>query len=142
MRVLESRGPLEALLSGVFAALSGVSAKLALDPDNTNKVEIYCRLVSDYLQVSSEACIYPEFDYIFRGCFLLILVFLNVLMFRHFNRALQHCKTTIEASIINTAANFILTALLGNAVFEEQLSLSWWLGTVLILSGTLLVATK
>jgi hypothetical protein len=52
-----------------------------------------------------------QFEVIWRAVFLLLMVLCNVFMFRSFNKALQSCQTTIEASIINTAANFVATVL-------------------------------
>ena len=40
--------------------------------------------------------------------FLSLIVF-NILMFSHFNHALQLSSTTIQVSVINTASNFLAT---------------------------------
>ena len=50
-----------------------------------------------------------QLDIIIRFVFIVFLVAFNVLMFRSFNKALQKCRTTVEASIINTASNFVAT---------------------------------
>ena len=39
----------------------------------------------------------------------LALVLSNILMLQNFNKALQASRTTLEASIINTASNFVFT---------------------------------
>ena len=44
------RGPLEALLSGVFAASAGVTGKLALDLESRNIVVGLCHQVSESLE--------------------------------------------------------------------------------------------
>ena len=43
----------------------------------------------------------------------LALVLSNILMLQNFNKALQASRTTLEASIINTASNFVFTVSLG-----------------------------
>ncbi len=45
------------------------------------------------------------------------------------------------ATLLNTGANFLVTALLGWAVFGESLPLAWWAGGALIALGTVLVAS-
>ena len=42
-------------------------------------------------------------------------------------------------SLLNTASNLILTAVVSMLVFEEKLSLQWMLGTVLVCGGVALV---
>jgi len=63
-------------------------------------------------------------------------------MLQNFNKALQQSRNTIQASIINTAANFIFTALIGLAAFDEPLSLLWSTGTALIIIGTYLISSE
>jgi len=63
-------------------------------------------------------------------------------MLQNFNKALQASRTTLEASIINTASNFVFTALIGYLAFNEELSVFWWSGTSLIIIGTYLVSTE
>lgn len=46
----------------------------------------------------------------------------------------------MQATVIATAVNFILTGVAGWAVFREALSLRWWAGAGLTLMGVALVA--
>merc|ERR1719510_56942 len=73
------------------------------------------------------------------GC---LMVISNILMLQTFNKALQISSTTIQVSIINTASNFIFTALIGFLAFGERLSLIWWSGTSLILIGTYVISSS
>ncbi len=50
-----------------------------------------------------------QFEKVWRSAFFLFMILFNVLMFRTFNKALQSSQTTVEASIVNTAANFVTT---------------------------------
>ena len=45
-------------------------------------------------------------------------------------------------SLLNTASNLILTAVVSMLVFEEKLSLQWMLGTVLVCGGVALVMVE
>ena len=47
--------------------------------------------------------------FVCQGLFGLALVLSNILMLQNFNKALQASRTTLEASIINTASNFVFT---------------------------------
>merc|ERR1711997_1115092 len=66
-------------------------------------------------------------------------LFLNFLMLTTYTKALKLAPTAAEASLLNTASNLILTALVSMLVFEEKLSLQWVLGTVLVCGGVALV---
>jgi len=69
------------------------------------------------------------------------LVLSNILMLRSFSKALQDSETTLQASVVNTASNFIFTAFIGFLAFKEQLSLFWWCGTSCIIIGIYLLGT-
>ena len=47
--------------------------------------------------------------FVCQSLFGLALVLSNILMLQNFNKALQASRTTLEASIINTASNFVFT---------------------------------
>jgi pyridoxamine 5'-phosphate oxidase len=66
----------------------------------------------------------------------------NVIMWALFTRALTASPSTTKVSITNTAANFVLTALLGGAVFGESLPRTWWLGAALMGVGCVLVGMR
>jgi hypothetical protein len=69
------RGPFEALLSGIFAASAGVTAKLGLDAESTDVVANVCGTVvasaagvlerhtgSDFLHVVADGCAAKEVE--------------------------------------------------------------------------------
>ncbi|RMJ27451.1 pyridoxamine phosphate oxidase, partial [Aspergillus sp. HF37] len=66
----------------------------------------------------------------------------NVIMWALFTRALTASPSTTKVSITNTAANFVLTALLGGAVFGESLPRTWWVGAGLMGVGCVLVGMR
>jgi len=50
--------------------------------------------------------------------------------------------SSIQASIVNTSSNFIITALLGQAVFGEKLTMQWWVGAALLISGSIIIGRR
>jgi len=50
--------------------------------------------------------------------------------------------STLQAVLLNTAANFLTSALLGLIVFEELHGLRWWFGLSLLLCGAALISTS
>ncbi|MCL4143590.1 UNVERIFIED_CONTAM: hypothetical protein GTU68_023311 [Idotea baltica] len=64
---------------------------------------------------------------------------LNCIMWISFTKALRFTSTSLEATIINTASNFFSTAVIGQVLFEEVVTGLWWMGTVLILCGLLIM---
>jgi drug/metabolite transporter (DMT)-like permease len=59
-----------------------------------------------------------------------------------YTRALSLSPSTIQVNIINTAANFVITALLGMAVFGEKLPTQWWIGAGLLVSGSVIIGRR
>ncbi|KAF9177245.1 hypothetical protein BGZ49_005728, partial [Haplosporangium sp. Z 27] len=63
-------------------------------------------------------------------------------MWTLFTKALNRSKSSATVTVINSAANFCLTAVLGYALFSEPLALQWWFGASLIVLGSVLVSTN
>jgi len=84
---------------------------------------------------------HPFFEIIVQGGLGGLWILSNLLMLQTFNKALQNSSTTIQVSIVNTASNFIVTAVIGKVAFDEHLSLVWWCGTTLILAGIYLISS-
>ncbi|MCJ1427984.1 hypothetical protein MMC29_005891, partial [Sticta canariensis] len=74
-------------------------------------------------------------------CFVLNLAF-NALMWVLFTAALTRTSSTTRAAIINTSANFMLTALLGFAIFGERLPPLWWLGAGSLVVGNVIIGRR
>ncbi|KAI8880237.1 hypothetical protein K501DRAFT_255445 [Backusella circina FSU 941] len=118
-----------AIISGFFAALSSVFAKLFSD-DRT-------ALLHDYIKhfIPIETSILAT-----RGiCFLLIFG-CNSIMWTTFTKALNKATSSVQVSLVNGAVNFGASAILGYAIFDEPLALRWWIGASFILAGTLLLS--
>ncbi|KAI9842094.1 MAG: hypothetical protein M1837_007455 [Sclerophora amabilis] len=103
-----------ALASGACAAFNGVFAKLYV-------------LASP---ISQE-----------KGLINVLLVF-PYQMWALFTKSLSRAPSTTRVSIINTSANFMLTALLGWIIFSESLPPLWWLGAALLVGGNVIIGKR
>ena len=108
------------ILSGCLGALSGLLGKLGLDQSQLEGFHGAANISLRILNIGGT-------------------LFLNFLMLTTYAKALKLAPTAAEASLLNTASNLILTAVVSMLVFEEQLSLQWMLGTVLVCCGVALV---
>lgn len=73
--------------------------------------------------------------------FALNLVF-NGIMWGLFTKALTLATSTVRVSIINTSANFMITAILGAMIFSERLPGLWWLGASLLVAGSVIIGRR
>ena len=73
--------------------------------------------------------------------FALNIVF-NAIMWGLFTRALTLASSTVRVSIINTSANFIVTAVLSALIFSESLPGLWWVGAALLVAGSVIIGTR
>ena len=60
-------------------------------------------------------------------------------MWSLYTAALASGKSTTQVSIMNTSTNFMVTALLGVAVFSEALPPLWWAGAALLVAGNVIL---
>lgn len=60
-------------------------------------------------------------------------------MWSLFTAALTRASSTTRVSVINTAANFIVTAAAGAAVFGEKVGGVWWVGVALLGAGSIVI---
>lgn len=80
-----------------------------------------------------------QFLMTFRALFFVFMILCNTIMWTVFTKSLHFCKSTLEATVTNTAANFFFTAIYGQVLFREVLSVMWWSGTGLIIIGLLFI---
>lgn len=60
-------------------------------------------------------------------------------MWALFTRALAKGNSTTQVSIMNTSTNFVVTAILGFAIFAEALPPLWWAGAALLVAGNVII---
>ncbi|XP_066289811.1 transmembrane protein 42-like [Branchiostoma lanceolatum] len=132
-----------ALCAGLFAALASVCAKVAMATEEaaaTCQVLVY--QVSLLLQHEqgdgSEVVCELVLTYFRIICFGMVFV-LNAVMWVFFTKALAICKSSVEATVTNTAANFFFSGVLGRVLFHEALSLLWYVGASCIVVGLLFI---
>ncbi|OJJ64841.1 hypothetical protein ASPSYDRAFT_54242 [Aspergillus sydowii CBS 593.65] len=132
----KSRWIILAVASGAFAALNGLFAKLTTDEQTTSFanaiLSIFGASVDDH----------PFLLLVVRGICLGLNVLCNVIMWALFTRALTAAPSTTKVSITNTSANFLVTAFLGMAVFQEKVAGLWWLGAAMLAAGGILVGMR
>jgi hypothetical protein len=59
-----------------------------------------------------------------------------------FTRALTLASSTVRVSVINTSANFMITAVLGTLIFKESLPGLWWLGAAMLVAGSVIIGSR
>lgn len=60
-------------------------------------------------------------------------------MWTLFTKALARGNSTTQVSIMNTSSNFVITAVLGFAIFSEALPPLWWLGAAMLVAGNVII---
>ncbi|OAQ99895.1 hypothetical protein LLEC1_02373 [Akanthomyces lecanii] len=124
-----------AMASGVCAAFNGAFAKLT----TTDLTTSLSNAISNLIGVSEHKNVV---EYAVRAMsFILNLVF-NGVMWSLFTTALARGTSATQVSIMNTSTNFIVTALLGIAVFSEKLPPLWWAGASLLVVGNVITGRK
>lgn len=66
----------------------------------------------------------------------------NAIMWGLFTRALTLASSTVRVSVINTSANFMITAIMSALIFSESLPGLWWLGAAMLVAGSVIVGMK
>ena len=66
----------------------------------------------------------------------------NGIMWTLFTKALARGTSTTQVSIINTSANFMITAVLGWMIFSESLPPLWFAGAALLVAGNVIIGRR
>ncbi|XP_048756155.2 transmembrane protein 42-like [Ostrea edulis] len=128
-RMHHGQGLMLAVSAGIMAAFGSVSAKLATSN----------HILLDLCQVIFASALCEQMSILLRILFFAMIFVCNGLMWTFFTKSLQFCSSTAEATVTNTASNFLVSALMGVALFNETLTLRWWMGASLIVLGLLLI---
>ncbi|KAG0344605.1 hypothetical protein BG004_004327 [Podila humilis] len=137
-----------ATLAGTFAALASVFAKLTMDTRTVNFLQNACNtLIAPTTAICTSLFIAKDgetspIEYAVRSaCFGLIFI-CNAAMWTLFTKALNRSQSSATVTVINSSANFCITAVLGYALFSEPLAMQWWFGASLIVLGGVLVSSE
>ncbi|CCI42316.1 unnamed protein product [Albugo candida] len=123
------------LKAGTAGAVAGIFGKLASERE-IGGVPLdlkHCRLDGNADDI---ACIWLPVG-IQITC-LMCMLGMNALMLRYFLRGLQE-SDSLTSTITSFSANFVVTAIGGFWLFNEDLNLQWTFGAILILLGMFLL---
>ncbi|KAF8461392.1 hypothetical protein BDZ91DRAFT_699624 [Kalaharituber pfeilii] len=127
------------LLSGLAAAFNGLFAKLVTTELTTN-ISIS---VADFFGVSiDDAGARWIVEGVVRAVFFGLNLGFNAVMWALFTAALAKGSSATKVSVVNTSANFLLTAFLGFLVFGEKLPGMWWFGATLLVGGNVVIGRR
>ncbi|KAH4064514.1 hypothetical protein HBH92_162100 [Parastagonospora nodorum] len=124
-----------AIASGGCAAFNGVFAKLT----TTELTTSWSSAIASAFGLSPENKL---FEYAIRGLFFACNLIFNAIMWGLFTRALTLASSTVRVSIINTSANFMVTAVLSAIIFSEKLPGVWWLGAAMLVAGSVIIGMR
>jgi len=124
-----------AVSSGACAAFNGVFAKLT----TTSLTSHLATSLSTLLNLSADN---QFINIALRGTFFLLNLAFNALMWALFTAALTRAESTTRVSIINTSANFMVTAMLGWMIFGEKLGGMWWVGAAMLAVGNVVIGRR
>ncbi|KAF4125234.1 hypothetical protein GMORB2_4073 [Geosmithia morbida] len=131
-----------AVASGACAAFNGVFAKLSLRTTTTLTTNI-SKGIAGFVGLSSmEGAVEVFFRALYDQTFFALNLAFNAVMWSLFTTALAKGTSTTQVSIMNTSANFILTAFLGSIIFSESLPGMWWAGAALLVIGNVIIGRK
>ncbi|KAF9739551.1 hypothetical protein PMIN06_006990 [Paraphaeosphaeria minitans] len=124
-----------AVASGACAAFNGVFAKLT----TTELTASWSGSIAHAFGLSSSNKLV---EYAIRGLFFGLNILFNAVMWGLFTHALTLASSTVRVSVINTSANFMITAILGLAIFSESLPGLWWLGAAMLVAGSVIIGGR
>ncbi|KAK5657759.1 hypothetical protein OQA88_2832 [Cercophora sp. LCS_1] len=124
-----------ALASGCCAAFNGVFAKLTT-------TELTTSLSQSLARVLGLSSFEGGIEVVVRAIFFGLNLVFNGVMWALFTKALTRGNSTTQVSIINTSSNFVITAILGFAIFSEALPPLWWLGAAMLVAGNVVIGRK
>ncbi|KAF2273017.1 uncharacterized protein EI97DRAFT_425202 [Westerdykella ornata] len=124
-----------AIASGACAAFNGVFAKLT----TTELTTSWAHSISKALSINPSN---KPVEFVIRAVFFALNLLFNAVMWGLFTRALTLASSTVRVSVINTSANFMITAILGAVIFSEQLPGLWWIGAGLLVAGSVIIGRR
>ncbi|KAF3039508.1 hypothetical protein E8E12_004317 [Didymella heteroderae] len=124
-----------AITSGACAAFNGVFAKLT----TTELTSSWSSSLASTFGLDPSS---KFFEYALRAAFFGMNLLFNAIMWGLFTRALTLASSTVRVSVINTCANFVITAVMSALIFSESLPGLWWLGAAMLVAGSVIVGMR
>jgi len=113
--------------SGALASASGLAGKLGL---------------GEAFNEPNESQGQGLVETLWRLMWLCLTLALNSIMLTIYTKSLSLAKNAAVASVLNTAANMVITAFFSILIFGEKLSCQWLTGAFLILLGVSLLLVQ
>ena len=126
-----------ALASGALGATGGVMGKIALGSDNSAFSILTQFLCFEFLMGRDTCEVYIPI--VCRLHVFGLMLYVNVLMISMFLKALSRTDHSLKVVVLNTAANFITTGVLGQLIFNEVMTVKWSVGALIIVLGMCLI---
>ncbi|KAH9218112.1 hypothetical protein DL95DRAFT_406131 [Leptodontidium sp. 2 PMI_412] len=124
-----------ALASGGCAAFNGVFAKLT----TTELTTSFATWVANTIGLGT---VEGGVEVVVRAIFFGLNLIFNAIMWTLFTKALARGTSTTQVSILNTSANFMITAVMGWLIFSESLPPLWFLGAALLVAGNVIIGRR
>ncbi|KAG9197949.1 hypothetical protein G6514_000668 [Epicoccum nigrum] len=124
-----------AVTSGACAAFNGVFAKLT----TTELTSSWSHSLASTFGLDPSNAF---FEYALRAAFFGMNLLFNAIMWGLFTRALTLASSTVRVSVINTSANFMITAVMSALIFSEDLPGLWWVGAAMLVAGSVIVGRR
>ncbi|CAL3967300.1 unnamed protein product [Diplocarpon coronariae] len=124
-----------AIASGGCAAFNGVFAKLT----TTELTASFSTRVADLFGLGNME---GGVEVVVRAMFFGLNLIFNGIMWTLFTKALARGTSTTQVSILNTSANFMITAVLGWLIFSESLPPLWFVGAGLLVAGNVIIGRR
>ena len=124
-----------AVSSGACAAINGVFAKLT----TTTLTSSWSAAIAALFGLTPDNNIV---NFLLRAFFFGMNLLFNLAMWTLFTAALTRADSTTRVSIVNVSSNFMVTALLGWAVFGEELKGLWWVGAAFLAVGNVVIGRR
>lgn len=125
-----------ALLSGAFGATAACLAKFAFSPDTFLTQWVLQTCDPHYLAVEHCQILAMMVRVL---CFIGTLV-LNIVMVGSFLEGMEE-SGSVAGTAMSSAANFVVSSVLGFMLWDEDFSTTWLFGFSLVVLGTLLLST-
>jgi hypothetical protein len=97
------QGCMYALGAGIWGALASICAKIVVDRDWLS------HFLSQFPSFRSTVIELENMVYAARGLAFIGSIVANIYMWIWFTKALQGCKSSVQASVINTSASFLFS---------------------------------
>lgn len=125
------------ILCGVSGGLATIFAKIAFSSSSLVLDQLQTLCITHHYSFSHQAC--TNGAYAFRAILFLSMLALNGAVVNFFMQAMEH-NHTVVVIVITSAMNFLTSGVCGHLILGEELTQSWFTGSLLIMMGMLIVA--